>query len=88
MPVPRQKHRRCAGASGTAGPAMVKESLRKRNESESDAGNELAVYGLQGAKVIEDDLEELGQEDVALVKGLSSSTERFGKEGETYVRTA
>ena len=64
MPVPRYKHRCCAEGSGTTGPATVKESLRKRNESEFDAGNERAGYGLRGAKVIEGGLvtrvEELG----------------------------
>jgi hypothetical protein len=76
--------------SGAAGPAAVKESLRKRNESEFDAGNELAGYGLQGVKVTEEDLvalvEELGldgKEAGALVKGLSSSADGAGKEGET-----
>jgi len=72
-----------------SGTAAVKESLRKRNESEFDAGNELAGYGLQGVKVTEEDLvalvEELGldgKEAGALVKGLSSSTDGAGNEGE------
>ena len=76
--------------AGTSGPATSKESLRKRNESEFDAGDELAGYGLQGVKVTEDDLialvEELGlggEDAGALVKGMSTSTDRAGKEGET-----
>ena len=75
---------------GASGPATPKESLRKRNESEFDAGDELAGYGLQGVKVTEDDLialvEELGlggEDAGALVKGMSTSTDRAGKEGET-----
>jgi hypothetical protein len=74
---------------GTSGPTAQKESLRKRNESEFDAGNELAGYGLQGVKVTEDDLialvEELGlggDDADALVKGMSTSTVRASKEGE------
>lgn len=66
----------------TAGSTALKESLRKRNESEFDASDELSGYGLQGVKVTEDDLvalvEELGlggEEAGALVKGLSSSTD-------------
>lgn len=55
-----------------------KEALRKRGESEFDAGDELSGYGLQGLKVTDDDLralvEELGlggEEAGDLVKGLS-----------------
>ncbi|KAH9009556.1 hypothetical protein EDB83DRAFT_2503313 [Lactarius deliciosus] len=74
---------------GTAGPAGLKETLRKRNESEFDIGDELSGYGLQGLKVTDDDLvalvEELGldgEEAGAFVKGLSGPTDG-GKEGET-----
>ncbi|KAF8273902.1 hypothetical protein EI94DRAFT_1715173 [Lactarius quietus] len=76
--------------SGGAGPAAPKESLRERNESEFDASNELTGYGLQGVRVTDDDLvalvEELGlggKEAGALVKGMCSSTDGAGKEGET-----
>ncbi|KAH9064336.1 hypothetical protein EDB87DRAFT_1556753 [Lactarius vividus] len=75
---------------GTAGSAGLKETLRKRNESEFDVGDELSGYGLQGLKVTDDDLvalvEELGlggEEAGALVKGLSGPTDGAGKEGET-----
>ncbi|KAH9162774.1 hypothetical protein EDB89DRAFT_1860506 [Lactarius sanguifluus] len=74
---------------GTAGSAGLKETLRKRNESEFDISDELSGYGLQGLKVTDDDLvalvEELGlggEEAGALVKGLSGPTDG-GKEGET-----
>jgi len=73
---------------GTAGPAAQKASLRKRNESEFDVSDELTGYGLQGVKVTEDELaalvEELGlggEDAGALVKGLSSSSDRAGKSG-------
>ena len=75
---------------GTSGPTPLKETLRKRNESEFDAGNELAGYGLQGVKVTEDDLialvEELGlggENAGALVKGMSTSTDGAGTKGGT-----
>lgn len=78
------------GGTRSAGPAGLKDSLRKRNESEFDAGDELSGYGLQGVKVTEDDLAALvaelglaGEEAGALVKGLSSSTGGAGKRGET-----
>ncbi len=78
--------------TGTAGPSALKESLRKRNESEFDIGDELSGYGLQGLKVTDDDLvalvSELGlgeEEAGALVKGLSGPAGGAGKEGETEV---
>ncbi|KAI9460997.1 hypothetical protein BJY52DRAFT_1261667 [Lactarius psammicola] len=76
----------------TTGPTALKESLRKRNESEFDVGDELSGYGLQGLKVTDDDLvalvEELGlggEEAGALVKGLSRPADGAGKDGETEV---
>ena len=67
--------------------AAVKESLRKRNKSEFEVGDELTGYGLQGVKVTDDDLADLvaelglgGEEAGALVKGLSRSTDGAGKE--------
>ena len=73
--------------SGTAGPAALKESLRKRNKSEFEVSDELTGYGLQGVKVTDDDLADLvaelglgGEEAGALVKGLSRSTDGAGKE--------
>jgi SH3 domain-binding glutamic acid-rich protein len=72
-------------ALASASPAN-KESLRKRNETEFDVGDELSGYGLQGVKVTDDELlalvEELGlggDEAGDLVKGLSDSTDKADK---------
>jgi len=80
-------------AASASSPA-AKESLRKRDKSEFDVGDELSGYGLQGVKVTDEDLlalvEELGlgaEEAGDLVKGLSDSTDRADKGGEaTEVR--
>jgi len=77
--------RGAASASASSSPAS-KDSLRKRNEAEFDAGDELTGYGLQGVKVTQDDLlalvEELGlggEEAGDLVKGLSGFTDKADK---------
>jgi hypothetical protein len=74
-------------------PAVDKESLRKRNESEFDVGEGLSGYGLQGVKVTDDELlalvEELGlggEEAGDLVKGLGHLDDKPNKGEETAVR--
>jgi SH3 domain-binding glutamic acid-rich protein len=76
----------------SASPTANKESLRRRNESEFDAGAELTGYGLQGVKVTDDELlalvEELGLggEDAGnFVKGLSDSADKSHNGEETAV---
>jgi hypothetical protein len=80
--------RGAASSSSAASSPASKASLRKRTESEFDAGDELSGYGLQGVKVTEDDLlalvEELGlggEEAGELVKGLSDFTDKADKGG-------
>jgi SH3 domain-binding glutamic acid-rich protein len=74
-------------------PAVDKGSLRKRNESEFDVGEELSGYGLQGVKVTDDELlalvEELGlggEEAGDLVKGLGHLDDKPDKGEENAVQ--
>jgi hypothetical protein len=86
--------RGAAPASSSSSPAS-KDALRKRNESEFDASDELSGYGLQGVKVTQDDLlalvEELGlggEEAGDLVKGLGDFTDKSDKENGTAANGA